>query len=414
MISVIIPVVRPDKAERCIEAVRRHSGSVVHEIVAQEDTERVGCPAMVKRLTDRTYFDWVMFLGDDTIPQEGFMAEAIKHIDDLPDGWGMIGLNDQHWDGNVVATHWLCHKKMLELTGGEFFHTGYRHSECDRELTEIAQESGRYIWAEDAKIEHENYQIGNTDEKDDHLAYVYNDENRRHDWKLYLERKEERLGFKLGVGIPLVNDTVDTLFLYSMMLMNFPEYNLYYPKSRYHPGDIAKCRNDIAKDALKDGCTHLLVMDTDQVYHNQDMVYTMLARKKDILGAKIHRRWPPFEPILQRDGKHVPDEEIFAGGAVPVDGTGSGCMLIRTKVFIDTEYPWYKVERDEYENVTCGEDIYFCRQAKKAGYDIFVDCDVDIGHLTLMEVNTDFYRMMKNLAHFNTTMKEKSDERARR
>jgi len=34
--------------------------------------------------------------------------------------------------------------------------------------------------------------------------------------------------------------------------------------------------------------------------------------------------------------------------------------------------------------------------------------------LTLMEVNTDFYRMMKNLAHFNTTMKEKSDERARR
>ena len=104
MISVIIPVVRPDKAQRCIEAVRKHSGGVVHEIVVEEDTDRLGCPRMVKRLTDRAFFDWVMFLGDDTVPQEGFMAEAVKHIAEFPDEWGMVGLNDCHWNGNVVAT----------------------------------------------------------------------------------------------------------------------------------------------------------------------------------------------------------------------------------------------------------------------------------------------------------------------
>ena len=242
------------------------------------------------------------------------MAEAIKHIDELPDGWGMIGLNDQTWNGNVVATHWLCHKNMLELTDGEFFHTGYHHTECDRELTEIAQEHGRYIWAEDAKIEHENYQIGTSDEQDEYHKYAYQDESLKHDHMLYLTRKEERIGYKLGVGIPLINDMVDTLFLYSMMLMEFPPYNLYYPKSMYHPGDIAKCRNDIAKNAIEDGCTHILMMDTDQVYHDQQMVHKMLAHKKDIVGAKVHRRWPPFEPILQRGGKHVDDTEIFAGG----------------------------------------------------------------------------------------------------
>ena len=408
MISVIVPVVRPEKAQRCIEAIKKHSGGITHEIVVEEDTERIGCPKMVKKLADRAFFDWVMFLGDDTIPQDGFMANAIKHIDDLPDEWGMIGLNDQVWNGNIVATHWLCHKKMLEITGGEFFHTGYYHTECDRELTEVAQEHGRYIWAEDAKIEHENYQVGTSDEQDEHHKHAYRDSAQRHDQVLYLERKEARIGFKLGVGIPLINDMVDTLFLYSMMLMNFPDYNLYYPRSNYHPGDIARCRNDIARRALEDGCTHLLFMDTDQVYHDQDLVTRLLERKKDIVGGKVHRRWPPFEPILQRGGEHVPDEEIYRGGLVPVDGTGQGCMMIRTKVYADLEYPWYKVERDEFENVTCGEDIYFCRKARKAGYDIYVDCDVNIGHLSMMEINTDFYRMMSNLVQYNQHMKEKT------
>jgi len=404
MISVILPVIRPDKAARCIEALEKHCDGIEYELVTAVDTDRIGCPKMVKKLTQETKFDWVMFLGDDTIPQPGFMSEAVKQIGNLPE-WGMVGLNDQHWDGNLVATHWLCHKDMLAFTGGEFFHTGYNHTECDRELTDIAKEQGRYIWAEDAMIEHDNSHIKESVDSDNYLQYVYSDEVWKQDKKLYFDRKERRIGYDLGIGIPLVNDMVDTLFLYSMMLMDFPSYNLYYPTSIYHPGDVASCRNDLVRNALKDGCTHILFMDTDQVYHDQDMVRKLLAHKRDIVGAKVHRRWPPFEPILQRDGKHVSDEEVFAGGLVPVDSTGHGCMLIRTKVYLDMDYPWYKIERDEHENVTCGEDIYFCRKAKEAGYDIYVDCDVNIGHLTMMEVNTDFYQMMKRLAHYNTNQR---------
>lgn len=411
MISIIVPVIRPDKAERCFAAIEEHA-CVPYEIVTEIDHDHIGCPKMVKKLTEKTKYEWVMFLGDDTIPQPGFMEEAVKQIDNLPDYWGMIGLNDQHWDGNILATHWLCHKSMLELTGGEFFHTGYHHSECDRELTDIAQENGRYIWAEDAKVEHKNAQIGNDDDekKDDYLKYVYRDDITKADHILYLERKEERLGFKLAVGIPIINEMVETLFLYSMMLMDFPSYNLYYPKSQYHPGDMAKARNDIARSALNDGCTHLIFLDTDQVYHDQDLVRTMIAHRKDIVGAKVHRRWPPFEPILNRGGEHVPDPEISRGGLVPVDATGAGCIMIRTKVFADLEYPWFKIERDKYENVTCGEDIYFCRKAKLAGYELFVDCDANIGHLTMMEVNTPFYKMMKGLAHYNSEMRKKEHE----
>ena len=414
MISIVLPVIRPDKAKRCIAAIKKHAGNITYELVTAVDEDRIGCPKMVKELVKETNFDWVMFLGDDTVPEEGFMANAVAKINDLPDGWGLIGLNDGHWDGSKIATHWLAHKNMLALTDGDFFHTGYKHQFCDRELTDIARENDRYVWADDAKLEHHNGQIKREEEKDEFTQYVYSSDVTKHDRVLYLERKEERLGFVLGVGIPLIDESVETLFTYSMMLQDFPSYGLYYPNSKYHPGDIAKCRNDIARNALKDGCTHLIMMDTDQVYHDQDLVRRFIDHRLDIVAGKIHRRWPPYEPILQRDGKHVPDEEIFAGGLVPVDGIGSGCMMIRTKVFAALDYPWYKVERDKYEEVTAGEDIYFCRKAKKAGFEIFVDCDVNIGHLTTIEVNTSFYKMLKELAHLNTTKRGKNNERESR
>lgn len=415
MISIIVPVIRPENTKRLFEAIDKHSDGIRYEIVTDEDTERIGCPRMVEKLVVRTNYDWVMFLGDDTIPQFGFMSEAVKQIDNLSCGWGMIGLNDQLWDGNIVATHWLCHKNVLDLTGGQFFHTGYRHTMCDRELTDIAQEHGCYIWATEAKIEHLNGQINKEVEQDEILKEVYSDDNQRADTLLYLKRKEERIGYKLAVGIPITDDKVDTLFLYSMMLMDFPEYNLYYPKFQYHVGDLARCRNDIARRALKDGCTHLLFMDTDQVYHDQSLVKDLLAHKKDIVGAKVHRRWPPFEPILQRDGNHVPDEEIYQGGLVEVDSTGCGCLMIRTSVFADLEYPWFKIERDDDdEEVVCGEDVHFCRKAKRAGYQVFVDCDANVGHLTTMEVNTSFYKLLQEVAHYNTSVKEKRHGRKKR
>ena len=96
MISIILPVIRPDKAKRCIAAIKKHAGNITFELVTAVDNDRIGCPKMVKELVKETNFDWVMFLGDDTIPQENFMANAVAHINDLPDGWGLIGLNDGH------------------------------------------------------------------------------------------------------------------------------------------------------------------------------------------------------------------------------------------------------------------------------------------------------------------------------
>ncbi len=155
-VSIILPTIRRIKAERCIEAALKYKGLTDVEIVQGFDTERIGAPKMVKRLVDKSSHDLIMFLGDDTIPNKGYMDEALKAMATLPDGWGLVGLNDQFNDGEMLATHWLGDKRLLPSLGGEFFHIGYWHCFCDRELTMRAKAMGRYIYAKDAVITHDH------------------------------------------------------------------------------------------------------------------------------------------------------------------------------------------------------------------------------------------------------------------
>ncbi|MFH2075419.1 MAG: hypothetical protein ABIJ57_08750, partial [Pseudomonadota bacterium] len=96
-VSIIIPVIRPESAARCIKAINENAGvpRETFEIVSAQDHDRIGCPEMVKMLTGKTRHDLVMFLGDDTIPEAGFLKEAIEAMETLPDGWGVVGLNTE-------------------------------------------------------------------------------------------------------------------------------------------------------------------------------------------------------------------------------------------------------------------------------------------------------------------------------
>ena len=158
-ISIILPIVREDKAERCIEAIRENAGIPIdqYEIVQEVDHDRVGCPEMVKRLVEKTKHDLVMFLGDDTIPQKDFLKEALKVMETLPDGWGLAALEDGIQDPNRIATHWLASKRLLPLIGGEVFSTEYKHNFCDQELTIKCKDLGRYAPAYNSAIEHKHF-----------------------------------------------------------------------------------------------------------------------------------------------------------------------------------------------------------------------------------------------------------------
>ena len=103
-VSIIIPVIRPEKAARCISMIRENAGDGInYEIVSSVDEDRMGAPKMVKELVAQTKYDLVCFLGDDTLPQKDFLKNAVLEMNQFEGRWGLVGLNDE--SGRKLACH---------------------------------------------------------------------------------------------------------------------------------------------------------------------------------------------------------------------------------------------------------------------------------------------------------------------
>lgn len=395
-VSIIIPVIRPEKAQRCIDAINRHASGC--EIIPLEDTERIGCPKMVEVLTGMARHDWVMFLGDDTIPQPGFLDAAVRAAETLPDGWGVVGLNTQ--PGNDRA-HFMANKRMLaHIPGGAFMSTEYQHCFGDNELKDIAQEMGRWVFAEDAKLQHDHPLTGGEDDAD--YSRVYQQAVYNQDWLTYCRRKRQRYGGnKLAIGFPLVDPDVPVQFFTSFTCMDKPnEYTLLLPQFPHGPwtSDIAKARESLVTQALNEGCAWLLMLDTDQIYPPETLT-KLMSHDVDVCGVRVHRRYPPWEPILKRGdiGKYLPvsEEEMFGGQLIEIDATGTGCLLFKMSVFERVPMPWF--EFGMHNGNTVGEDINFCSKARQAGVRIFADTSIEVAHLTTMAVGRGMYQFYKKM-----------------
>jgi len=84
---------------------------------------------MLDKLVKSARGEHIMFLGDDTIPQPGFIQAALNAMAKLPGGWGVVGLNSQK---SRHAAHFLADKRILDLLPDrEFFNTAYKHCWCD-------------------------------------------------------------------------------------------------------------------------------------------------------------------------------------------------------------------------------------------------------------------------------------------
>ncbi len=415
-ISVIIPVIRPEKALALTESIYANAGipRTCYEIVMEQDHDRIGCPKMVRRLVDRAKYDLVCFLGDDTIMQPDCLKNALDAMATLPDGWGLVGLNDG--SGRKMPTHWLATKALQQYVGGEFFHTGYTHCFCDRELWDRAEAMGRYVWAENAVVQHDHPMFKGGIPDDPDLKRVYSPKVFEADQRLYWQRKADRNGFKLGIAFPIMGNTGYWSFFLSLLLAATPPHTLLIPKFPVgeFPHDIGVVRDNLVFQALEQGCTHLIMMDTDQVYP-RDTILRLLEHDKDIVGTVVHRRYEPFDPILYRgeleEYYHVPDEDAYSGDLIEVDSTGTGCVLFKTRIFADIKPPWFRVGLGK-TGKPIGEDIAFFAKARAAGYRIYIDTAIQVDHLAMGVVNRGMYEMYKaaHSAGFRPATVEEKEE----
>lgn len=218
---------------------------------------------------------------------------------------------------------------------------------------------------------------------------------------------------RLAIAIPHPNGRcLDIGFLDSFANMEKPCEYVYMRPS--FPAPIDQMRNDLIRQAQKAKCTHIFMTDTDQVEYPRDTIARLMSHNQLIACGKVHRRYPPFDPILlkknaSRPGTYVqvPEDEWIKGNLVEVDAIGAACMLMDMRIFDTINGPWFETlrgsevigiegyEPEDEEKAMIGEDIRFCQKMRSMHIPIFVDTSVKVGHLATFIINEEFYLMFK-------------------
>ena len=147
---------------------------------------------------------------------------------------------------------------------------------------------------------------------------------------------------------------------------------------------IAENRNYIAVQALNNGSEYVLMIDDDMTFE-PDLLDKLIENGKDIVGVAYHPRSDTGQIIKYMDevtsvAIESSDDPKYKD-TFECHATGTGIILIKCEVFKRVPRPWFMFEYYETGQCKLGEDWYFCREAKKAGFKIYTDPKPLVGHL---------------------------------
>lgn len=181
----------------------------------------------------------------------------------------------------------------------------------------------------------------------------------------------------LAISI-LCNGTINTATV-SCLLDSFTTLPIRKQVGFIVGGYPAYSRNLAVKRARELELSHVMFIDADQTFP-ADGIKQLIEAKKDIIGGNYNERRMPLVStvkILNEHGEMAHDvpvpKEPFKAYAV-----ATGFMLIDIKVFDKIPEPWFNTQLEpEFKT----EDVYFCEKAREAGFDIWCDPRLNIGHI---------------------------------
>lgn len=195
---------------------------------------------------------------------------------------------------------------------------------------------------------------------------------------------------KILIGVPCM-ESLPVEYVNSLLRLTKPPTTeiLHFPLSL-----VYVAREKIIEYALKNEYDYVLFVDSDMVLP-QHTITTLLSYKKDIVSGAAYMRKPPYKPCFYKklnlgEGGEITCEpfENYRKELVKADGVGLACCLINTKVFKDI---YESGQPCFFPLMGYGEDLAFCLRARKAGYEIYVDTALQIGHIGSTIITEDTY-----------------------
>jgi len=176
-------------------------------------------------------------------------------------------------------------------------------------------------------------------------------------------------------------------------------------KESSHALAIDKARNNIIRTFLTQEVKtdRLWMVDDDMIWHPESII-RLYERDLDIVAALTWTNAAPPCPTVWKDEREVDGTYFYTPAAfetlrwliehehnfnsndpivlppsdddlVEVDATGGAFLMIKRHVCEEMEDPWFQGDVNGF-----GEDFYFCRKARAAGFKVFVDRSVIVTH----------------------------------
>jgi hypothetical protein len=233
-------------------------------------------------------------------------------------------------------------------------------------------------------------------------------------------------GKKLMIGLPAYDHKVGLKMAISLMRLGqqVMEHGIHIQVSSICGCSVVtRARNMIAHEFLKSDCDHLMFIDSDMTFE-PDSVIRLLAFNQDkpIIGGAYEARKEGKVYILSLEGDA---DNIYMDpmGLVKARRIATGFMMIRRDVLeklAELHPEWrhkdinsdailhsffdFKVTPDGY----IGEDFLFCDRAREAGFSVWIDPTIELGHMGIHEFKSSFgkeilYPMLKPM---ESTMSE--------
>ncbi|MBI2597678.1 MAG: hypothetical protein HYW50_00610 [Candidatus Diapherotrites archaeon] len=152
-------------------------------------------------------------------------------------------------------------------------------------------------------------------------------------------------------------------------------------------------RRKIAEDVLnrdKEGPVEFLLwIDSDMVFSVENISMLFLAAKQhnaDLMSAFYVTKREPISPVFyfEKNGGYESPKEVDKKYVFEVDGVGFGFLLMKMSALkkVAEKYGVAKAFHviDPFNGEDLGEDLVFCKLAKKEGLKICVDTNNLVGH----------------------------------